>query len=178
MNSTRRARLILAWIFVSFTTLFGVASFILYLNGGVSAADGIGLAIGGLVFGVAVGTSIVKPTDLGPVRGWFLGLLRFFSWGVAIAGFIVFAGIWVHFALSPNRSSVREAWKIGALALTILFAITPSAMTIDDWRSRLEEVRDQQLRADEVVDAQPNDIDDAKDAGGRHTPDDDLPAEP
>lgn len=51
-------------------------------------------------------------------------------------------------------------------------------MTIDDWRTRLEEETRSELNAGHGVDGAPNKVGDADDASGRDAPDNDLPAVP
>ena len=154
----RRMRLILAYVLGGFAAAFSLTAFILVHEGGLSAPDGWGLAIGGIFFGFAVGTSIVKPLEFGFIRQGFLSFLQVLSWAVAISGGIAFVIVWARFFASPDRSSAKEAWKSGAVALGILFALTPMALNFDDWRTRLEAANEARLVQNQEANSEPNHV--------------------
>lgn len=157
--ATRHVLWVLGVILGTATLVFGVVSVILVHKGGMPATDGYGLAIGGTLFGFTVATAIVKPPQLVHLPPWSVRVIGAFAWAVAILGFCVFIGVWVrYFYLARHltgKAEWRTAWRYGGVSLALVMAIAPSALAIDDWRSRLAAAQRDRLPAEEGVDTGP-----------------------
>ena len=151
------------WLFIAILVaaalVFTVLAFALYHNGAFDILTAVLLVLAGVLFGFMVATKVVKPNNFSNFSESQRSLLLAFGWIMAIAGFILFAAIWLHFLLFTKNISARAAWKTSGVALLALMAITPNALAIHDWLSQvpapvLEEVRLQKPEDDETEDGE------------------------